>query len=509
MTRDQQPTPFTELDLEAKQTAETPLAEPVAPATLVTNSAWGFAASIAATLVSGGVSIYAVRTLTERAWGRYSTATALIAIFAVLSDLGLATLVLRNMTARPDEESTVLGIGVRAVLRTAAVSAVAIIPVALVLGYDGATVRLVALGIPVLFVQPLTAVISAAFNARRRLMYSSQLTLFTLPLWATVAIVLIAIGFGAAALVIATVVSACAGFAACLFLLDRRLHLRPLLAVPRRAIGPFIRLALPIALIGGISILYDRIDVVILSNLRGAVDVAQYSVAYSLAKLTWAIPAIVGAAFFPLYTKLTKDAPAEASRAFFLIIRIFTYVSGATAFFLTFAGRDLVKWVFGARYADAAAPLAILAWGLVASFQNYVLWYAVLASRLERLVVPIQILGLTVNIIANLALIPSLGPSGAALAFLLSDVVTTGGQFVLVHRRIHPVPVASLAIRPVVACVPAVVAGVTLLPISPIVSGIVGTTLYVVTLQALKYVSFEEWRPLTGAVEAALRSCWR
>src|SRR3954447_1943210 len=104
------------------------------PATLVRNSGWGFGATAATLIVSGGVSIYAVRAFSETAWGPYSTAFALSSILTVLADMGLATLVLRSMAAQRDDEATVLGLGLRALFRTAALGMVAIIPLALLLG---------------------------------------------------------------------------------------------------------------------------------------------------------------------------------------------------------------------------------------------------------------------------------------------------------------------------------------------------------------------------------------
>jgi O-antigen/teichoic acid export membrane protein len=471
------------------------------PATLVRNSGWGLASTIAAYVVTGGVSVYAVRTFSQAAWGRYSTALALISILTVLADLGLATLVLRNMAAHPDDEPRILGLGLRALFRTATVSAAVLVPLALLLSYNRGTIELIVVGSPLLLVTPLVTMLGAAFNARRRLMYSAQLSLMTLPMSAALSIGLIAAGVGPAALMISAVVTGALTAAGAVLLLDRRLGLRPRMRKPYGSVGLFIRQSLPIALVGGISIVYDRIDVLILARLSDAVAVAHYSVAYSVARLTWAVPSIIGAAFFPLYAKLANTSRDEAARALFLIIRIFAYLSGAIALFLTFAGHDLLVWGFGERYAGSTVPLAILGWVIVTLFQVYVLWYAILAARLERKLVAIQIAGLVVNVVANLALIPSLGPSGAALAMLLADFVNCGGQFVLVHRRIHRVPVASLVVRPLVACLPAVAAGIALKPVSPLVAGAVSAAAFAATLQLLRYVTVEEWRPL---IEPAL-----
>ncbi len=475
------------------------------PATLVNNSAWGFMSQTLGLVAGGVVSVIAIRTFSDVTWGQYAVATSLVSIFTVFSELGLSSLALREMSTDPARAAVILGTGMSAVARTALASAIGAVAVALALRYDSPILVLVAVGLPTLFLQPLLAMIRAAFNARRRLSHVARFDVLQTVAYVALALILIAFGMGPASLVISMVFANAVAATLGLLLLRRRLHLHPQLRARNPEVTPFIRAAVPIALVGGIAIIYDRLDVLLLSQLGTAVEVARYSVPYTIAKLTWGVPSVIGAAFFPLYARLRDENPPEASRAFFLVVRVFAFLSGATALALTFAGRDVLTFAFGERYAASAPVLTILAWGLVASFQNYVLWYGILAAHKERSVVPIQIAGLAVNVVANILLIPPLGPSGAALAFLLSDLVTTGGQFVLVHRSLYPVPVAVLTVRPIVATLAAVGAGLALATISGILAAAVAALIYVGLLLALQYVTREEWRPLTDPLGALAR----
>lgn len=466
------------------------------PATLVRNSSWAFIARVAGYVVSGGISIYAIRRFSEAEWGRYSTALALIAIFVVVSELGLSTLVLREMTARPPQTPRLLGIGVRAVARTALVSAILIVPAALLLGYSTATITLVAVGLPILLLEPMAAVVNTPFAARRKFVYGAQTSLLSLPVSACASVGLIAVGLGPMGLVLAAVISTGTGLAVAGRLLHTRLGVSPDFTSSSGEVRRFIWAAIPIALVGGVAVLYDRLDVLVLSALASTSDVAQYSVAYALVKLSWAIPSIVGAAFFPLYAELIRRRETEASSSFFLIMRVLGYMSGAIALFLTFAGKDLLTVMFGQRYAAAAGPLSILSWVLISLFQNYVLWYAILAANLERRVVPIQFAGLALNLAVNLLLIPRFGPAGAAMAFLFSDVFTWLAECVLVHKRVHRIPVARMLIRPLIAIVPAVLLGLWIGSEPPFLAGVAASVCFAVLLQATGYVSLAEWRPV-------------
>jgi O-antigen/teichoic acid export membrane protein len=140
--------------------------------------------------------------------------------------------------------------------------------------------------------------------------------------------------------------------------------------------------------------------------------------------------------------------------------------------------------------------LAILAWASLLGFQSYVLWYVILASRLEGRVVRYMLIGLIVNAALNAVLIPTLGARGAAAALVASDLVVILAQVRLVHREIFDVDWRMLVGRPLVAGALAAVAIVLLVPVGHLAAAIAGGGVYTAALLALRYVTWEEWAPL-------------
>jgi O-antigen/teichoic acid export membrane protein len=264
-------------------------------------------------------------------------------------------------------------------------------------------------------------------------------------------------------------------------------------------IGPFIRAAIPLAAVGGMAIIYDRVDVLMLSKLTSASETAYYSVSYTLVKLTWAVPSVIAAAFFPLFAQLRKDDPREAERTFFLIVRIFFFLGVPLAVLIAFAGPAVIPIAFTDRYEPAGPALSVLAWTVVFSFQNYVLWYGILACHRERAVLPIQAAGLAINIAANAVLIPLWGPSGAAVSLLVSDAWTVGGQTWLIHRHLYPVHLRQLLGVPLAALAVAVPVAFLLNEVSAFLAGIAGA-LVCVGILLWRYVRPPEWKPLTDPV---------
>ncbi len=91
------------------------------------------------------------------------------------------------------------------------------------------------------------------------------------------------------------------------------------------------------------------------------------------------------------------------------------------ALFLVFGSDDLVTAVLGDRYESAGTPLAIIGGCIVLGFLNYLLWYALLAGYRERRRLLILAVSLGINVGLNVLLIPPYGPTGAAVALVVSD----------------------------------------------------------------------------------------
>jgi O-antigen/teichoic acid export membrane protein len=364
---------------------------------------------------------------------------------------------------------------------------------------------LVALGGAILICQSLTIPVFAVFNARRLLRYPSMLTLASAFVASGVGIALVAAGVGPAGLLIGSLAAqALAMFLGYRLLLTRLGHrVRPHL--PTAEVLRFIRSAIPIAATSGLAIIYQRLDILMLSKIAGDKVVAIYTVPYSLVQMSWILPQVVGAAYFPLLNEELRTDRERARRSFFLVVRLFVVASLPVVLLLTVGGRPLLVGVFGEQYAASSGVLAILAWASLLGFQSYVLWYAILAGHLEGRVVRIMAVGLLVNAALNAVLIPRFGPEGAAAALLVSDLLVILAQVRLVHREIFRVPWGVLLVRPLLAGIPTAAAVIALRPWGGITAAIGGSLIYVGVLMALRYVTWEEWGPLRSSIAGVTR----
>lgn len=476
------------------------------PASFVRNSSTTFLARTYGLAVGGALSIYAARSFSLEEFGNYSLALAFVTIFSLLSEAGISPLALREMTAAPRRGPAILGTALVAEVVTSAAAVALLLPIALLLGYGGDILLLLAIGGGVIFAQGLFAPLEAAFAARRVQGYAALAIACQFTVTALAAVALVSLGAEAAGLVGAILVGSGAGALAAGGLLRWRLALRPSAAGARAEVGPFLRAALPIAVTGALAVVYERLDVVLLSQLDGAEAVALYTVPFLIVQaFVLLVPAVVGITLYPLLTAaMEHDRPLARTRLL-LLLRLTLLGGVPVAIVLALGAEDLLRLVFGDRYGDAAGTLRLLSATTVLAGVSLLLLYALLAARLERRAVRAMVAALGLNVVANAILIPRYGPEGAAAALVASDVAMVVALGALVRRLLFGLPLARLLAAPAAAGLAAALAALALGALPAPASAAACALLYGAILLATRYVTAEELAPLTSPLRALVR----
>ena len=183
----------------------------------------------------------------------------------------------------------------------------------------------------------------------------------------------------------------------------------------------FVRDILPLGAAVLISALYFRIDVYFIERWQGLETVGGYNAVFRLVEAMRLIPAAVMAVTFPMLVQSTDTR---------LVQRIGGALGGvgfALAPIGVLGSSFIVTLVYGTPYLYTAPTFAMLSLALPLFFLNYALTHQVIGWDGQRAYLLICVLALVANIAANVALVPSLGMFGAAIATLLTEVVVTAG----------------------------------------------------------------------------------
>jgi O-antigen/teichoic acid export membrane protein len=365
-------------------------------------------------------------------FGEYAIVLALAPILLVFADLGISTLLARELVQSPERReelaSTLLW------FRLAASAAVVLGCLALypLLPYEHhvriglviacAGVSLLSLGS---FATPF-------FQVGLRLELVALLDFVTAVLMVGLvgAVALFDLGFYAlvgvhAAIGVANAVAA--GF------LVRRFW-RPSLRFDRALARRLAADGLPLAVVIVLGLLHFRLDAVLLSLLRSPEDVGTYTVAYRFLEQSLVLPGVFMAAVFPLLAAAVRvgDAADVVRKAFSFLLLIGLPLALA----LVVLADPLVALVAGEGFERAALPLRILAPALVFTFVNAVFAGLLIALNRQRALILVSLGGLTLNVLANLYAIPRFGYTGAAVTTVLSEAAGLCAVFVLARRAL-------------------------------------------------------------------------
>ena len=168
------------------------------------------------------------------------------------------------------------------------------------------------------------------------------------------------------------------------------------------------------------SVIYLKIDVVMMGSLLTGRDVGLYSAAVRISDLFYFIPAVVTSTLLPTVVRssqLDEDVFRQRVQA---LLDLLTLYSILVVVFLWFGADRLVAGLFGAEFLGAGSILQIHAFAIffvaAGSSRNVML----IAENRTVFIMLSTILGAVINIAMNLFLIPLYSGIGAAIATVVS-----------------------------------------------------------------------------------------
>lgn len=197
-----------------------------------------------------------------------------------------------------------------------------------------------------------------------------------------------------------------------------------LLSADRRLIPDFLRESAPYLWSSIAVILYMKVDVVMLSYFSTNTETGIYSLAQKLSEVLYVVPVVLVDSSFSLLSKAFIESEKQTHRHGQLLFDISVGGAVISTLIALFVAGPLVSRIFGDEYQPSINIFYVHAWSCVAIALNTARnrWLAVVA--LQKYAPAITGLGLILNVVMNLALIPSMGALGAAISTVVSYFIS-------------------------------------------------------------------------------------
>ena len=181
---------------------------------------------------------------------------------------------------------------------------------------------------------------------------------------------------------------------------------------------------------------YARIDQLFVFAIAGSTAAGLYGAEYRIVEQAHLIPVSVMTTLMPILAAAWTVNRERALRITWLAAEYLTVASlGGLAVSLVVA-RPLTVLLYGEDFAAAAPALPVLAGAFVFICFGYLTGNLVLIAGLQRRLVAIGLIGLVVNVIGNVVLIPAWGFMGAAWMTLATEAVVVIVTAAMLHRRL-------------------------------------------------------------------------
>lgn len=392
---------------------------------------------IAANIVSLGLGffymMYTARYLGAENFGVLNFGLAFTGMFAVFSDFGLSTLATREISRDKTLASKYLGnIVVMKIFMAIITFFVIAITINLMKNYPNQTIKVVYFIGMSIVLNSFTGIFNSIFQAFGKMEYQSIANiLLSLFMFGGT---LIGIEQGSDVVwfaILSFVTSAIVlgySFTVCIWK-----FVLPKLEIDLKFWKQMLKEALPFGLSSIFVLIYFYSDSVMLSVIKGNLEVGIYNAAYRLVYLLLIIPSLYFTAIFPIMSKLyttSKDSLIiyyERSFKYMLLIII------PIAIGTTLLSDKIIILLYGEEYIQSAGILQILVWAVFFSYLSHTPTFVLNSINKQSLYTKVVFLCMLLNAILNLILIPRYSYIGAGIA----TVITEFTAFVLLYKCIN------------------------------------------------------------------------
>ncbi|TRX51651.1 flippase [Fulvivirga sp. M361] len=407
----------------------------VTSSTSFKNSIWLFYDKFSKLFFSFLTTIYIARHLGEELFGELNYALAVCSIFFSISSIGLNSIVRRELLWTESEKYSILA---TALLLRIITSLILFLVVVLfsytIFGETSLTFQLIIIISLSLFALP-SEVIEYYFNAfgiTRKIFYSKSIAFIFVSLIRLLSIVLGgSITWFAWLHFVEYFSSALLLFA----IFNHKKNLVKNLKWNRNLAYKLIKSSWPLFLSSAVIVLYMKTDQLMLGYLSiNKSPVGEYSAALRLSEVWYFIPIIITSVFFPRLVHDEKRSNEEFLASLQKLYKLMTVIAVLISVITSFTASSIVNLLFKGSFEETSHILTIHIWTSLFVFWGTINTQYVVIKNSTKVVLYRSLVGLFFNITLNYYLIPLYSGIGAALATLVTQIVTAT-IFNIVHKQ--------------------------------------------------------------------------
>ena len=413
------------------------------------NTAFTFSGDILSKILTMILTIFITRFFTEVEFGKLSFALSFTGLFIILIDLGIRLLIIRSMACDQKNASKYIS---NALMLKAVSSFIVFWLIVLtinLMGYPPDTKLAVYLGALIIILESLSGSLGSVFQAFQKMKYPAINKVVRVLLRFCITLPLLFLGYGLIPVLLAYLIVQIINFLMYIFQSRRfiKLEFKPDYQLMKQLIiGGF-----PFLLSSAFVVVYFRIDITMLSIMKGDAVVGWYSASYNLIDAIISLTMALNAALLPVAILYYNESKEKLIRLYRTAAKVLFTVSLPIAVGGTLLAQNIILFLYKEKYYNSIIALQILLWALIPLFINYLLGNLLIAIKKEKYGVPALFINCIVNVGLNLILIPKYSYVGAAISTVVSEIVYFSMYYCIISKNLKFVNIFGLMIKPMIA----------------------------------------------------------
>lgn len=387
------------------------------------NAGWLIGGKIAQMAINLVVGLLTARYLGPSDYGLINYAAAYTAFFASICTLGINSVIVKEFTDNPKNEGMIIGTSLCLRAVSSAFSALTIIGISFVANPGEKTTQLVVALSSVGVIFQIFEIFNYWFQSKLQSKTTAIATLIAYAITSGYKVILLILKKPVTYFAFATSVDYIC-LAVILFASYKKNNGGKLsfsLKYGKKLLSKSHHFILP----GLMVAIYAQTDKIMLKHMISDAEIGYYSTAVTLCNMWCFVLNAIIDSFYPSIMESFKNGKAEFDKRNKLLYAIVFYVSMAVSLIFTLFGHFAVKLIYGDDYLPAVGPLRIITWYTAFAYLGVARNAWIVCMNKQKYLKYIYIPAAIANVVLNCIFIPTMGASGAALASLIAQIVTT------------------------------------------------------------------------------------
>lgn len=370
------------------------------------------------------IGLLTARYLGPSNYGLINYAGAYTAFFAAVCTLGINNVLVKEFIDHPGEEGKVIGttLGLRAV--SSVLSSIIIIAITSILDANEPTTKLVVSLASIGMVFNIAETFNYWFQSRLESKITAGATLCAYLISSAYKVFLLITGKSVAYFVLVSSLDyLCLGII--LFAQYRR-HAGGKLQFSWSYGKTLLQRSCHFILASLMVSIYGQTDKLMLKQMINDAEIGYYSTAVALCSMwCFVLSAVIDSAYPSIMEAAKNENESLFKQRNVQLYAIVFYLAVFVSLCFTVLARPLISIMYGESYLPAIAPLRIITWYTAFSYLGVARNAWIVSKDRQKYLFGIYVSSAVANVILNYLLIPSMGASGAAIASLIAQVLTT------------------------------------------------------------------------------------